>query len=69
MPDISFIRADIEHTRRQADRLRAEIRQLQRSGISNASAEVLLDRMFNKIENLCAERDRLKQELPGSAAW
>jgi phage shock protein A len=67
MPDINFIRAEIEHTRRQVDRLRAEIRQLQRSGISNASAEALLDRMLNKIDDLCAERDRLKQELPGQA--
>ena len=61
MPDINFIRAEIEHARRQVDRLRAEIRQLQRSGISNASAEALLDRMLNKIDDLCAERDRLKQ--------
>jgi hypothetical protein len=64
MPDINFIRAEIEHTRRQVDRQRAEIRQLQRSGISNASAEALLDRMLNKIDQLCAERDRLKHQ-PG----
>jgi phage shock protein A len=63
MPDIDFIRADIEHRRRQVARLRSEIRQLQHSGISSASAE-LLERMLNKIDELCAERD-LKKERPG----
>ena len=65
MPDIDFIRADIEHRRRQVQRLRGEIRQLQYSGISSASTEALLDRMLNKIDELCAERDRLKKEQPG----
>jgi hypothetical protein len=65
MPDIDFIRADVEHRRRQVQRLRSEIRQLQHSGISSASAKVLLDRMRNKIDELCAERDRLKKEQPG----
>jgi hypothetical protein len=51
--------------RRQVQRLRDEIRQLQYSGISSASAEALVDRMLNKIDDLCAERDRLKQEQPG----
>jgi hypothetical protein len=60
MPDISFIRAEIEHTRRQVDRVRSEIRQLQRSGISNAAADALLDRMLNKIDDLCAKRERLR---------
>ena len=65
MPDIDFIRADIEHRRRQVQRLRAEIRQLRHSGISSASAEALLERMLNKIDELCAERDRQKKEEPG----
>ena len=65
MPDINFIRGEIEHKRRQVLRLRGEIRQLQYSGISSASAEALLDRMLDKIDDLCAERDRLKQEQPG----
>ena len=60
MPDIDFIRADIEHRRRQVQRLRSEIRQLQHSGISSAPAETLLQRMLDKIDELCAERDRLK---------
>jgi phage shock protein A len=65
MPDIDFIRADIEHRRRQVQRLRADIRELQHSGISSTSAEALLERMLSKIDELCAERDRLKKEQPG----
>jgi hypothetical protein len=64
MPDIEYIRAEIEHMRLQVHRQRGEIRQLQRAGIPTASAEALLDRMLNKIDELCAERDRLKKELP-----
>jgi hypothetical protein len=62
MPDI---RADIEHMRRQVQRQRRVIIQLQRAGISSASAEALLERMLTKIDHLCAERDRLKSEQPG----
>ena len=65
MPDILFIRAEIEHTRRQVQRLRGEIRELQHSGIASTSAEALLDRMLKKIDDLCAERDRLKRVLGG----
>jgi hypothetical protein len=42
-----------------------EIRQLQRAGICTASAEALLERMLNKIDELCAERDKLKKSQPG----
>jgi hypothetical protein len=65
MPDIDFIRADIEHMRHQVARLRGDIRKLQHSGIPTTSADALLDRMLNKIDQLCAERDRLKKEQPG----
>ena len=41
MPKINYVRAEIEHMRRQAQRLSGEIRQLQQSGISCASAEAL----------------------------
>ena len=64
MPDIECLRAEIERMRTQVQRQRSEIRQLQRAGISTASAEALLDRMLNNIDGLCAERDRLKTELP-----
>jgi hypothetical protein len=49
----------------QVGRQRKEILQLQRAGIGTASAELLLGRMLAKIEDLCAERDRLKKEEGG----
>jgi hypothetical protein len=65
MPDIEYIRAEIERMRIQVHRQRGQIRQLQRAGIPTASAEALLDRMLHNIDTLCAERDRLKKERPG----
>ena len=65
MPDVNFIRADIEHMRRQVQRLRGDIRKLQHSGIPTTSSDALLDRMLQKIDELCVERDRLKKEQPG----
>ena len=62
MSDIEFIRAEIQRTRLQVLRPRREIMQLRRAGIPTTSAEALLDRMLNKIDDLCAERDRLKRE-------
>ena len=50
--------------RYQVQRQRGEIRQLQPAGIASASAEALLERMLSKIDDLCAERDRLKKEVP-----
>jgi hypothetical protein len=61
---LDHIRNEIEHMRTQVGRQRGEIRQLQRAGISTASAEALLERMLNKTDALCAERDKLKCELP-----
>jgi hypothetical protein len=60
MPDINFIRSEIEYMRRQVQRLRGEIRQIQHSGISSTSADALLERMLSKIDDLCTERDRLR---------
>jgi hypothetical protein len=62
MPDIDFIRGEIQRTRLQVLRHRNEIMQLQRAGVSSTSAEALLDRMLTKIDDLCDERDRLKRE-------
>jgi len=64
MPDLDQIRAEIDRMRIQVQRQRKEILQLQRAGISTASAELLLGRMHTKIDDLCAQRDRLKAELP-----
>jgi len=62
MPDIGFVRGEIQRTRLQALRHRKEVMQLQRAGLPTTPAEALLDRMLNKIDDLCAERDRLKRE-------
>jgi hypothetical protein len=61
MPDLNFIRFEIERLRSQVVRQRCEIRQLQRAGVATSSADALLERMLNKIDELCAERDRLKK--------
>ena len=65
MPDIDFIRGEIERMRIQVGRQRKEILQLQRAGIPTASAGALLQRMLDKIDALCSERDRLKSLEPG----
>jgi hypothetical protein len=62
---LDHVRSEIERMRVQVGRQRKEILQLQRAGISTASAELLLQRMLAKIEDLCAERDRLKKEQGG----
>jgi len=62
VPDIDHIRGEIERRRAQVHRQRGEIRQLQRAGIPVSG--VLLERMLDKIDELCEQRDRLKAELP-----
>jgi hypothetical protein len=62
MQDIDFIRTELERMRNQVARQRKEILQLQRAGIPTASAEVLLQRMLDKVDSLCAQRERLKAE-------
>jgi hypothetical protein len=49
MPDINFIRNEIEHMRTQVGRQRKEILQLQRAGISTAAAELLLQRCWQRL--------------------
>jgi hypothetical protein len=72
---LETIRGEIERMRAQVGRQRKEILQLQRAGISTASAELLLGRMHSKIDDLCAQRDRLKKEQPverrvlGGRSW
>jgi hypothetical protein len=75
MPDLEQIRGEIERMRIQVGRQRKEILQLQRAGISTVSAEVLLDRMHTKIDELCEQRERLKRHEPrerrvlGGRSW
>lgn len=61
---LDHVRSEIEHMRVQVGRQRREILQLQKAGIPTGSAEVLLQRMLEKIDGLCAERERLKAERP-----
>ncbi|MDP3078661.1 hypothetical protein [Bradyrhizobium sp.] len=65
MPDLDHLRAEIEGMRVQVNRQRKEILQLQRAGISTASAELLLQRMHAKIDGMCEQRDKLKKAEPG----
>jgi hypothetical protein len=48
MPDLTYLRAEIEHMRRQMVRQRREIRDLERAGIPTKSAEELLERMLTR---------------------
>ncbi|MET4331359.1 hypothetical protein ABIB80_007219 [Bradyrhizobium sp. i1.15.2] len=57
MPTLEYVRSEIERMRSQVSRQRKEILQLQRAGLSTASAETVL-RMPSKVDDLCAERDR-----------
>jgi hypothetical protein len=72
---LDYVRREIERMRIQIARQRKEILQLQRAGISTSSAELLLARMHSKIDELCAERERLKAEQPfkpralGGRSW
>jgi len=72
---LDYVRGEIERMRVQVSRQRKEILQLQRAGISTASAEPLLARMHTNIDALCAERERLKREQPfkprvvGGRSW
>jgi hypothetical protein len=61
---LETVRGEIERMRAQVGRQRKEILLLQRAGIPTASAEVLLQRMLDRIDALCIERDRLKKQPP-----
>ena len=61
---LEHVRSEIEHMRVQVVRHRKEMLQLQRAGISTASAEKLLKRMLEKIDRLCVEREQLKAKIP-----
>jgi hypothetical protein len=62
MPDLPYLRSEIERMRYQIGRQRKEIRALQRAGIPTKAAEELLERMLVKVDGLCAERDRQRKE-------
>jgi hypothetical protein len=68
MPDIEFIRGEIARLRLQVLQ-RREIAQFQRAGIPSTSAEALLGRMLNKIDNLCAQRGSFCTTSPAIPAF
>jgi hypothetical protein len=59
---LDHVRGEIERMRLQVHRQRGDISKLQKTGIPTASAQALLERMLDRIDKLCAERDRLKKE-------
>ena len=61
MPDLSYLRAEIERMRLQIGRQRKEILALQRAGISTLPAEALLARMQATVDSLCGQRDKQRK--------
>ena len=61
------LRREIDFRRNLIARQRKDILSLQRSGISTTSAESLLQRMLDKVDELCTERDRLRDSEPKQA--
>jgi len=59
---LQFICAEIERLHLQIRRQQKEVFTLQRSGISTASAELLLARMQASVDALCIKRDILVDE-------
>ena len=59
---LQFICAEIERLRLQIRRQQNEVFTLQRSGISTASVELLLERMQASVDALCIKRDKLVRE-------
>jgi hypothetical protein len=60
MPDIDSIWGEIERLCVQVRRERREILELQRARLNSLAAKAPLAR----IDELCADRDRLKQDRP-----
>jgi hypothetical protein len=58
---LEHVRSEIEYLRKQVTRQRREILQLQRAGIPTGPAEALLQRMLDKIDALCVERDEFRR--------
>jgi hypothetical protein len=67
VPDIDIITGALARYRRQVQRQRNEILQLQRAGISTASAETLLQRMLAKVDFRRDQRDKLQTDKTGGA--
>jgi hypothetical protein len=66
MSDIDRIRTEIEFMRTQVARQRRNILELRKAGIPTGPADELLQRLFDGIDRLCAQRDEMKRFLPRS---
>jgi hypothetical protein len=55
------VRNEITRMRGQIRAQEREVRMLQRAGVSSASAELMLSRMRAKIDDLCRERETLRE--------
>ena len=66
--NLEFLRRDIEYRIKQIGRQKRDIAQLKRLQLDATAAEELLARMCAKVEELRAERDKLRQQktYPGS---
>jgi hypothetical protein len=56
---LDHIRNEISRTRVRIGRQRKDIQSLAKAGISTASAEAMLLRMLERVDELCVERERL----------
>jgi hypothetical protein len=65
---LDFLRRDIESRMKQIGRQKRDIAKLKKLGIDTVAAEALLGRMHAKVEELRAQRDKLRQQktYPGS---
>ncbi len=59
---LDHIRAEIARMRVQIKRQQRDILDLQKAGISTASAIALLERMYANVDELVGERNRLNGE-------
>ena len=66
---LDFLRRDIEYRIKQIGRQKRDIAKLKKLGLDTYAAEALLERMCAKVEQLRAERDRLRQRktYPGTS--
>lgn len=60
--DLEQTRSEIAQLRDRIRRKQADLVQLQRAGIRTDDAEAVLHRMQDRLDKLCADRDRLAGE-------
>lgn len=68
MPDLGQIRLEIERARKNVARLRRDLLALQKAGRPTAVTEADLQRLLDRVDLLCEQRDRLKALQPRPSA-